>query len=182
MLRWIRRTFTFVLLCLAVLHAWGWISAARDPDYVRIIQYESLGSWGASLTTSAKELRFAFYGAEFATVPGWKYSRFIFTPPTFPTKLGFGWFNMSTESRRFPIRWIMIPHWGAATILWIVPIISGIFAFRRFLRRRALARAGKCRGCGYDLRATPDAQGPLVDRCPECGLVPRVQGALAAQD
>jgi hypothetical protein len=27
-----------------------------------------------------------------------------------------------------------------------------------------------CRKCGYDLRATPDASGPLFDKCPECGV------------
>ena len=44
------------------------------------------------------------------------------------------------------------------------PTFVLLFYFLR--RRRRVPRGyGKCRRCGYDLRATPD-------RCPECGLVP----------
>lgn len=40
-----------------------------------------------------------------------------------------------------------------------------------YVWRRARARRvqGRCRVCGYDVRATPDPAGPLLERCPECG-------------
>ncbi|MBA3273968.1 MAG: hypothetical protein H0T11_08885 [Chthoniobacterales bacterium] len=45
---------------------------------------------------------------------------------------------------------------GVPPALWIVSTV----------RRRRRDQVGRCRNCGYDLRATPD-------RCPECGLEPK---------
>ena len=63
--------------------------------------------------------------------------------------LGGGWHRVSH---------VAVPFW--ALILTIIAMPAGRVARR--LRRRP---AGRCRGCGYDLRATPD-------RCPECGAAP----------
>ncbi len=43
----------------------------------------------------------------------------------------------------------------------------------------------QCGNCRYDLRATPDPAGPLLDRCPECGATTPpdlVAGPAAADD
>lgn len=50
------------------------------------------------------------------------------------------------------------PHWLFVTLFAVLPLTYGVR-----MRTRALwDRSGRCRHCGYDLRATPD-------RCPECG-------------
>jgi hypothetical protein len=51
------------------------------------------------------------------------------------------------------------PHWVVAPAL-LLP--SVLWVARKYRRKR---ESGKCRKCGYDLRATPD-------KCPECGAVP----------
>jgi hypothetical protein len=54
-----------------------------------------------------------------------------------------------------------IPIWSVALATAILP---GVYLMSLY-RRRKLHAKGRCRACGYDLRATPD-------RCPECGAVP----------
>lgn len=51
-----------------------------------------------------------------------------------------------------------VPNWFVVA----VTLPGSAFVVRRLSTRRRTARAGLCRVCGYDLRATPN-------RCPECG-------------
>jgi len=56
---------------------------------------------------------------------------------------------------------IAAPHWAFAFCFGILPG----FWFYRFRHAMMKRRVGRCRRCGYDLRATPE-------RCPECGTIP----------
>jgi hypothetical protein len=62
--------------------------------------------------------------------------------------------------------------WGPAhATSFVAPWLAFVLAFGTapllvaVRRYRSHARQGRCRTCGYDLRATPE-------RCPECGAVP----------
>jgi hypothetical protein len=60
---------------------------------------------------------------------------------------------------------VTVPYWlvagpTAGLAAWCV---------RRLREGRRRRRRGCCLACGYDLRATPEAGGALLGRCPECG-------------
>ena len=57
-------------------------------------------------------------------------------------------------------------------LLFTTSILSTIFAFWASVldaRGRKRRRTGRCPRCNYDVRATPDASGPSLPTCPECG-------------
>ncbi len=50
------------------------------------------------------------------------------------------------------------------------------------LRAERQITKGLCLNCGYDLRATPNAGGPLLSRCPECGSDNNIVHLAAARE
>jgi len=64
-----------------------------------------------------------------------------------------------------------LPLWFAALAAGAWPLASLTPPFYRRLisASRRASQPNRCRNCGYDLRATPDADGPSLTVCPECG-------------
>lgn len=113
------------------------------------------------------------------------------------------WDEWVWPSRWGPLRWDFIdendrdgtyryrhvaaPLWGVALAAGAWPVASIVLLIRRRRKRRRLALVGCCQTCGYDLRATAEAGGPLLARCPECGAesaplpAPRQTDAVAGQ-
>jgi len=73
------------------------------------------------------------------------------------------WFSEPAQwSRYLNSRWIAAPYWMLAAFTGAMPAIWAVRRVVIRLRKARSRRAGRCRKCGYDLRAT-------TDRCPECG-------------
>ena len=91
------------------------------------------------------------------------------TPRSVSNHIGFGYFSWGGFAGDYLVDWLVAPIWllflleSALPALWVL-------RYRRAKQRRPHAFC--CRGCGYDLRATPD-------RCPECGHVAERSKATA---
>ena len=96
-----------------------------------------------------------FAGGTLVLVPwrGWFWTTFV--PRQVPVSLG-------PPGPRTPAALsVSLPHWSIVLAGGGLPLFQ-MLAGQRRLRRIA---SGRYRGCGYDLRATPD-------HCPECRTVP----------
>jgi hypothetical protein len=91
----------------------------------------------------------------------WSIERWPMTRRYKPNQHGFGWVHTLDNSPFSPheAREFWVPTW-AVFLLATMPV--SLIIGKRLLGRRF--QVGRCRRCGYDLRATPQ-------RCPECGMV-----------
>ncbi len=105
--------------------------------------------------------------------PGWAVEGFL-PPPRAPTirSLGRGGFEFlgfgcgHGKGGSMP-DWgcIFFPDWFLCLLFALAPV-RWLILKRREIRDRP---RHLCKTCGYDLRATPELNGPLLERCPECG-------------
>jgi hypothetical protein len=108
--------------------------------------------------------------------PGWKWTRHPLQPsvkfseaPNSWGPLHWGYADLTDADGTASERYFSLPLYLLALLAGAWPLASAALLIRRRRRARRLASAKCCRQCGYDLRSTPDASGPLLATCPECG-------------
>jgi hypothetical protein len=174
-------TVLSLLLCAASLLCWGRSyraaaagGIAASGNYIGVYSYNGVVSVGYGRAPSGRggdgPARWEWDAAERGAGP-WR-------------RLGFEWGTVvvSDQSRAvpflsdvpaigrlfrvgFPARFVGVPWWLLAG-LTALPAVR----LRAVCRRRKWRRAGRCAGCGYDLRGTPQG-------CPECGTAVASVGA-----
>ena len=139
-------TVLALLLCVAVASVWavaGFVDPHRNAFY-----------WPGA------RVAFLYDGHESVLVLG----DYVPVQPYTVQDWAFPGFYCRSISGLSNQRLIAVWHWLACLIL-IVPVACA--QLLRLSRRWKPRRAGTCRNCGYDLRATPD-------HCPECGTAATV--------
>jgi hypothetical protein len=181
------------LVALAALVAWpssykypGEIGLSRQTIAREINEAHVAAAWSSGRLWVVHEQRW-LTGKHFlrwarqagSQSHGWR-------PDTTP-QWRWGW-DFKTQPRAWgPFEWNKL-WWGgaghsgechaAALPLWLLAFTTGAWPLAsaaQFIRRRRSRRllpTNRCRQCGYDLRSTPDASGPPLPTCPECGHLP----------
>jgi len=172
-----RRLFTILsavslLLCLAILTVWVLAKTGQSPLRGKSLSVDDPPGWDVWVSDSLGVYHFEAFPT---TV-------FLLTPPRAPITFDVPGISYDSKWRvahpvngntwRYPQRadgaesYIGIVHFFVVSD-WLIALFTAPLpglAIIRYLRTRRSAH-GKCRSCGYDLRATPD-------RCPECGAIP----------
>ena len=141
------------LTCVATVVMW--VRSYRGPDFVK---YTSPNAWFLGVTSGHGTID-VLYIPTWTQDPEFRTGRYpddVYYGTRYSKRfLGFGTGVIRPE---LADRYVNIPHWFVASASGV----TGILLTRSWHRRRRRHVAGRCRTCGYDLRATPD-------RCPECG-------------
>ena len=164
-------TLLSLLLCLAVVALWvrSYVASDSVRHHAQITEHDVI-DWiieAGEGRVAISRSRFHGTGRVDELHSGWVWERGEPVNPTFrwvgiPTlpanRLGFHWTadesetvygtTLRTESVGFPV--------------WAVAILTALLPATQLYRRIRRYGAGRCRSCGYDLRATPK-------QCPECG-------------
>ena len=143
------------VLLVAVL--WLWVRSHDGPDYV---EYGGNGKWLVKVISGHGTV-------DFVVIPRWpqgeefrvdRYDEYVYYGTRYSKRLlGFGTEAIWPE---YGGRYVNVPHWFFALCFAAMGFWFGR-AWRKRLRRQM---QGKCRVCGYDMRATPS-------QWPECGAM-----------
>jgi hypothetical protein len=155
-----------LLLCLASAVVWvrsywrldevTWDQAAGPGADGSFFEFLCGGGGAAIRVGSSRPLLATWEGSG-----GWHWWRWYGNRPRFAGGWGANRWGFNYDSREDPgVRW-----WAVVFPLWLPTIFFALLPLARLalsIRRRRRNRKGRCKNCGYDLRATPE-------RCPECG-------------
>lgn len=149
-----------LLLCAAACVLWARSGTVMDGVRHAVpVRSDAVSTSSFTLFTRGNALHYLYVGPSEGTPPGWKVLNDP-QPPRFVTMtdrpkwqaLGFG------RGGGTGWRFVSVPFWFLVPSMLVLPALWLLAQ----VRRRRLARAGRCLTCGYDLRASPG-------RCPECG-------------
>jgi hypothetical protein len=172
----LRRRIAFILafastvLAIATLAAWArtfwvqdlinYVRESKGPTEIRYTAVQFASQYGCLVTN---------WSEHYVSIPAGDSSSDVFIPVlglkhdsyrSYANRVTKSW-PMPSVAGNGPETIVVLPYW----LLLIVSLPLPIYSTIAHLRAARASRPGRCRACGYDLRATPD-------RCPECGAIP----------
>ncbi len=156
-----------LLLCVGLTALWVRSYWVRDSVYLESLDHGYLlSSSQGRVRVIRRDAVYSSGGVQFASYPPASFAESKQPVARFLGAAGgSGGFNGA------PARWVVLPIWMLSVVSAVIPI--GWLWHRRRIARRT--RAGVCRACGYDLRATPE-------QCPECGALAAAEDLAQSRD